>query len=300
MRGLVIYLVFLRNFKYFLDRYIIISLLIANVYAIGPQGFLIPQNGEILSNCGTGIAGNIDAALNPAMKKIKSPYIQFSINKWLGDLSGSYTLFRWGKTIQKQVSIQTWSANDIELYGDSPSTSPLGKFGVYWSSASFSLSHNFNSKNIFGLRIQTNYSHLFTESLIGITFDVGTFIPINKSISLAGTISNIGYEYNKSIQSSIPTSYAIGTCMKLQTLQLSVLSDILYNSTNGLEQRIALATSRKYLNINFGKSFSEKRQASSIGISFNFRNWKINNGFYFHENSKALGLPIFLDVRCYL
>jgi hypothetical protein len=300
MKGLVIYLVFLRNFKLLLYRYIIISLLITNVYTIGFQGLLIPQNGEILSNAGAGVAGNIDAALNPAMKKNKSPYIQFSTNRWLGDLSGSYTLFRWGRTIQKQVSIQTWSANDLELYGDSPQTSPLGKFGIYWSSASFSLSHNFNTKNIFGLRIQTNYSHLFTESLFGITFDVGTFIPINKLLSFAGTISNIGYEYNKTIQSSIPTSYAIGTCLKIPVLQFSVLSDILYNSTSGLEQRIALTTNKKYLNLNLGKSFSEKRNASSIGISFNYRNWKINNGIYFHENSEALGWPIFLDVRYYL
>ena len=281
-------------------RYLRVFFLVSNIWAIGFQGLVIPQNGEILSNAGTGIAGHIDPALNPAMKKIDSPYIQFSLNRWLADLSGSYTLFRWGKTVQKQISIQTWNANDIELYGDSPSAYPIGKFGVHWTSAAFSVSHNFNTPYIFGLRLQTNYSHLFTESLMGITLDVGSFIPINNTLSIAAVIRNIGYEYKNDIKASFPVEYGLGMNFKIPFLKSSLLSDVLYNINNGEEKRIAFVTNGKIFNINIGKSIAENRNANSLGFSFNYRSWKINYGVYFHENSAILGIPRFLDVRYYL
>ena len=59
---------------------IIISiLLVSSIWAIGMQGLVIPQNGKILSTAGTGIAGDIDPALNPAMKIENHSYIQFYI-----------------------------------------------------------------------------------------------------------------------------------------------------------------------------------------------------------------------------
>ena len=281
-------------------KYIKVLLLFSNIWAIGYQGLVIPQNGEILSNAGTGIAGNIDPVLNPAMQKIDVPYIQYSLNKWLGDLSGSYTLFRWGKTVQKQVSIQTWNANDIPLYGDSPSTYPIGQFGVHWTSAAFSLSHHFNTPYIFGLRLQTSYSHLFTESLSALTLDLGTFFPINNMLSIAGVMRNIGYEFNNNIKANLPLEYGLGINCEIPFLKSSLLSDILYNKSNGEEKRLAFVTNWKIFNINVGKSIAEKRNANSLGFSFNYRRWKINYGVYFHENSTVLGMPRFLDVRCYL
>ena len=283
----------------FFIRYIIISLLISSLWAIGSQGLTIPANGEILSNSGTGIAGDIDITLNPAMKKLESSYIQFSLNSWLGDLSGSYTLFRWGKTIPKQIGIQTWNANKIKLYGDSPTDRPLGEFDIHWTSVSFGMSHNFNSKYIFGLRVQTHYSHLFTESSLGVTFDLGTLIPINKIFSIGSTISNIGYEFSSSKKSTLPFEYGIGSNIKVPLLKSSILADILYNKSNGLEKRLAIVTNWKYLNINMGRSFAQKRNASALGFSLNYGNWKINYGVYFHENSSIFSDPTCLDIRYY-
>ena len=43
-----------------MKRYFIISiLLISKIWPIGLQGLVIPQNGQILSTAGTGIAGDI-------------------------------------------------------------------------------------------------------------------------------------------------------------------------------------------------------------------------------------------------
>jgi len=279
---------------------IILNILFSFSWSIGFQGLIIPQSGQILSMAGTGIAGDIDPALNPAMLKKDHPYMQFSLNRWLGDVSGSHTLFRWGNDIQKQVSIQSWSANDLELRGDSPTELPLGSFGVHLAAAAFSISHHFNTPYRFGLRIQSNYSHLFTESLWGLSMDAGMVIPIKASIAVAGVIRNIGSEYTNNLRTKLPVEGGIGINIKLPKANTSVLADILYNIDQGQDMRFALATNWKYFNLIAGKSISENRNAVSLGFSFNYRSWKINCGTYFHENSVVLGTPLFLDVRHYL
>jgi hypothetical protein len=281
-------------------NFILSILLISCNWAIGLQGLVIPQNGKILSTAGTGIAGDIDPALNPAMLKKDHPYMQFSLNRWLGGVSGSNTLFRWGNEVQKQVSIQSWSAKDLELWGDSPDERPLGSFGVHWASAAFSISHHFNTPYRFGLRIQTNYSHLFTESISGITMDVGTVLPLGSSFTAAGVIRNIGYEYTNNLRAELPVEGGIGLKIKLPKVKTSLMADLLYNLEQGKEMRIAFATDMEFLNFNAGRSISDNRTAISLGFSFNYRSWKINYGIYFHENSAVLGTPQFLDVRRYL
>ena len=67
-----------------MKRYFILSLfLIKSSWAIGLQGLIIPQNGQILSTAGTGIAGDIDPALNPAMNTSTHSYMQYSLNTLL-------------------------------------------------------------------------------------------------------------------------------------------------------------------------------------------------------------------------
>ena len=279
---------------------IVIIFFITHSFAIGLQGLIISQSGHILSMAGAGIAGDIDPALNPAMLKKDHPYMQFSLNRWLGGVSGSNTLFRWGNEVQKQVSIQSWSAKDLELWGDSPDERPLGSFGVHWASAAFSISHHFNTPYRFGLRIQTNYSHLFTESISGITMDVGTVLPLGSSFTAAGVIRNIGYEYTNNLRAELPVEGGIGLKIKLPKVKTSLMADLLYNLEQGKEMRIAFATDMEFLNFNAGRSISDNRNAISLGFSFNYRSWKINYGIYFHENSAVLGTPKFLDVRRYL
>ena len=279
---------------------IILNFFFSHSWAIGLQGLVIPQSGQILATSGTGIAGDIDPALNPAMKVSSHPFMQFSLNRWLGDVSGSQTLFRWGSEIPKQVSIQSWSAKDLELWGNSPDDRPLGSFGVYWTAAAFSISHHFNSPYRFGLRIQTNYSHLFTESLSGITLDAGTIIPMGSSLTLGAVIKNLGYEYTNNLRAELPLEGGIGAALKLPLVNTSILTDMLYNTDHGQELRLAIATQWKWFNINAGTSISEYRIARSLGFSFNYLRWEINYGIYFHENSAVLGTPQFLDVRRYL
>ncbi len=279
---------------------IILILLFNNTWAIGLQGLIIPQNGKILSTAGTGIAGDIHPALNPAMGISSHSYMQFSLNNWLGDVSGGHTLFHWGNEIPKQLSIQTWNAKDLELWGDSPDDSPMGTFGIHYVSAAYSMSHHFNTPYRFGFRLQTNYSHLFTESLSGITLDVGTAIPMGTSITLGAVIRNLGYEFKNNLRAELPVESGIGAAIKLPIIKASILTDLLYSSSNGQEVRTGVSTNWKWMNINAGTSISKNRNAKAMGFSLNYRRWKINYGIYFHENSAVLGIPQFLDVRRYL
>ncbi len=281
-------------------NFILSILLISSNWAIGLQGLVIPQNGKILSTAGTGIAGDIHPALNPAMGISSHSYMQFSLNNWLGDVSGGHTLFHWGNEIPKQLSIQTWNAKDLELWGDSPDDSPMGTFGVHYVSAAYSMSHHFNTPYRFGFRLQTNYSHLFTESLSGITLDVGTAIPMGTSITLGAVIRNLGYEFKNNLRAELPVESGIGAAIKLPIIKASILTDLLYSSSNGKEVRAGVSTNWKWMNINAGTSISKNRNAKAMGFSLNYRRWKINYGIYFHENSAVLGIPQFLDVRRYL
>ncbi len=281
-------------------NFILSILLISCNWAIGLQGLVIPQNGKILSTAGTGIAGDIHPALNPAMGISSRSYMQFSLNNWLGDVSGGHTLFHWGNEIPKQLSIQTWNAKDLELWGDSPDDSPMGTFGIHYVSAAYSMSHHFNTPYRFGFRLQTNYSHLFTESLSGITLDVGTAIPMGTSITLGAVIRNLGYEFKNNLRAELPVESGIGAAIKLPIIKASILTDLLYSSSNGKEVRAGVSTNWKWMNINAGTSISKNRNAKAMGFSFNYGSWKINYGIYFHENSVVLGTPQFLDVRRYL
>jgi hypothetical protein len=148
--------------------------------------------------------------------------------------------------------------------------------------------------------LQTNYTHLFTESLSGITLDVGTTIPMGTSITLGAVIRNLGYGFRNNLHADLPLEYGVGAAIKLPIVKASILTDLLYNSINGQEVRVAISTNWKWMNVNAGTSISENRNAKSIGFSFNYRRWKINYGIYFHENSAVLGIPQFWDVRRYL
>ena len=279
---------------------IILSTLISNSWTIGLQGLLIPQTGHILATSSTGIAGDIDPSLNPAMNISNHPFLQFSLNHWLGDIKGSQTQLRWGNEIPKQLHIQSWKAKDIELWGERPGDSPLGTFGVHYLSAGYSISHHLNTPFRFGLRIQTNYSHLFTEYLLGTTLDIGTLIPISSSIILGAVIRNVGYEYTNKLRSSLPIESGIGFALKIAPTKTSILTDLLYNAQHGQEIRIGLMTNWRWLNFSAGTSVSNNRNASALGFSFSYRRIKVNYGIYFHEKSSVLGTPQFLDIRRYL
>ena len=267
-------------------------------WGIGLKGLIIPENAHVLSTAGTGICGDISPALNPAMNTSKYAYIQFSLNHWLGDIKGSQMAYHWGRNIPQAFSIQSWNAKDLQLWGDSPDASPLGTFGVHYVSAAYSISHHLNTPYRFGIRIQTNYNHLYTESMSGITLDAGALFPLGSLLTAGVVVRNLGYEYTNNLKAKLPGEIGFGTELKLP-FKISFLADAIYLLENGTDIRICARTQFKWLNIYAGTSIYNKRNARALGFSFNYRKWLISYGIYHHENT-ILGLPQFLDVRRYL
>ena len=267
-------------------------------WGIGLKGLIIPENAHILSTAGTGIAGGISPGLNPAMNVSKHSYIQFSLNRWLGDIKGSYTAFHWGQKIPQALSILSWNAKDIQLWGDNPDSSPLGTFGVHYVAAAYSISHQLNTPFRFGFRIQSNYTHLFTESMNGITLDLGALFPLSSFITAGFVVRNLGYEYTNNLKAELPVEIGCGTELKLP-FKISLLTDAIYQLENGTDIRLGLKTHFKWLNVHAGTSINERRIARALGFSLKYQKWLISYGIYHHENT-ILGLPQFLDVRRYI
>ena len=272
-------------------------LIVSFSWSIGFKGLIIPENGYILSTAGAGIAEGIAPGLNPAINISNHSYIQFSKNDWIGNIKGSHTAYQWGGEMPQTISIQTWNANDLELWGDNPDANPLGTFGVHYVSAAYSISHHLNSPYRFGIRIQTNYTHLFTESISGITLDVGALFPLNSFITTGVVVRNYGYKYTNNLKANLPIEIGLGMKLELP-IKMSVLSDAIYLSDRSTDIRMGIRSHFKWLNIHAGVSHHEKRMAQALGFSFNYHQWLISYGIYSHENSK-LGLPKFLDVRRY-
>ena len=272
--------------------------LVSFSWGIGLKGLIIPDNSYVLSTAGTGIAGGNSPSLNPAMNISKHSYIQFSLNRWLGDITGSHTAFHWGRKMPQTISIQSWNAKDLQLWGDKPDSSPLGIFGVHFVSAAYSISHHLGTPYRFGARIQANYNHLYTESMTGITLDVGARFPLSSFITAGVVVRNLGYEYTNHLRAELPAEIGYGTELKLP-FNISVLTDIINLEDKGTDIRLGVRTHWKLLNVHAGTSNNNKRNARALGFSLHYRKWLISYGIYHHENS-VLGLPQFLDIRRYL
>ena len=296
---LVIYLVF----QWGLNKRIkmkIISIpiyLISFCWSIGLQGLILPENSHVLSTANSGIAEGESSSLNPALNDLKNSYIQFSMNHWLGDIKGSQTAFYWGKNKPQSICIQSWNAKDIQLWGNNPDATPLGTFGVHYASASYSISHNLSTPYRWGMRIQANYTHLFSESISGLAIDIGGLFPINSFMKAGLVLKNIGYKFTNNLKSELPTEAGLGLGFSLP-FNISILTDIIYLSKGGIDTRIGFKTNWKLINIHAGSSIHEKRNANALGFLLNYKSWSISYGIYNHENSN-LGIPQFFDIRHY-
>ena len=279
-----------------MKNFLALTYILSFTWAIGLQGLTIPRNGLTLGTAGTGIAGSLDPSLNPAMEVQDFSHIQFSMDRWLGEINGSQAAFSWGREIPKYLSIRTLNAEDLELWGNNPEDKPMGSFAVNFVSASFGASHDFNTPYRFGMRIESNYSHLFTESLYGFTLDMGMNTKLSDNIQLGAVIQHLGIEKTNGLQAELPLTIGLGAAFQLAALNTSLFSDIKYSADHGPGLHGAINTNWKFINFRAGAALYENQKSTAAGFSFQYRRWKLNYGVYFHENT-ILGLPQFMDIR---
>ena len=131
-------------------------------WGIGLKGLLIPENGYVLSTVGTGIAEGISPGLNPAFNVTSSSYIQFSLNRWLGDIKGSHIAYHFGKKFSQSVTLQTWNAKELQLWGDTPNSNSLGTFSSNMWAFTGSFGTAITQSSSIGLSFKVIQQNLFS------------------------------------------------------------------------------------------------------------------------------------------
>ena len=283
------------NIKYFIMSILYISI----SWGIGVQALNIPRNAGSLGTSNTGIAGNIDPSINPAILSKKNNFLQISMDQWLGYVKGSQAVIQWNNKFTNHLSIRSWNANELELWGDKPENEPLGSFGAHWVSAAYTLSHDFNTAFQYGMQVEGHYSHLFTEYISGVTVNFGLMSQPIQSLNLGVVIRNLGYENTNGLNSSLPLTAGIGSAYTITSIKSTVLADLEYDSTHGIILKSALLINWEWLNLRMGHSFNENNTSTALGFGFQYRKWGVGCSILIHENS-ALGLPLFIDIRRYI
>ena len=267
-------------------------------WSIGWKGNIIPENGYVLATCKSGIAEGISPSLNPALKINLKSYIQFSFNNWIGDTKGSHIAYHYGKEFSQSITIQTWNSTDIQLWGDNPNESSDGTFSVHYVSAAYSISHNLNSPFRFGVRLKSNYSHLFTQSESDFIISGGILLPINSFLTIGAVIKNIPIEKKSQISSESGLGIQINV-----PFNLLLSADLVHSlDLNNNEYSLGLRTNWNKINFYMGSSeMNKKRKSKAFGFSFNHKRWLINYGVYYHQNAIFQSpLPQFFDIRFHL
>ena len=260
--------------------YTILIIFINLSYAIGLKALVIPNNAEIISVSGTGIAGNIDVEINPASIVNIKPYIGFSNNNWLGDLSGNRLTYYWEEN--SLISFESLGLDEIELRDEVPNDEPIGYTEVKWLAIDISQKLNIDrwlkrSTGIdMGYKVKFNYSKVHTDRYYGYTLDFGLQKNINDKITIGAVIKNLGKEYDGSSYSTINPRIGIGTSISVPFFKMGwaekdndgnikkdqydssilILADIIYEDER-IIYKIASKTNFPYINLMFGTSYSE-------------------------------------------
>ena len=276
---------------------IIISLItvISFGWSIGLQALNIPNDAYSLALSGSGIGGQLDIWINPSAIHLQDHRsIGITHRNWFGEISGEHLSVNWNRDKPKYWSIQSWNVNDLDLWGDIPQEEPTGKFGVRWLSSSFTTGFDMNEWQG-GITLRLNYVRLFTETMKGITTDIGVVRKLSPNLNFGVVMRNIGYEYSDSLRHHLP--WSLGTGIGLMDLFYStdVMIDAVIEEEHGFLFKIGAINNGEYLSIILGTIINKDETIFSTGFSFAYRRWKLSYGISFHKN-QILGIPQFIDL----
>ncbi len=278
-------------------RNILINLLFLGISsAVGIQAINIPSNAQTLALTSTGIAGGVDAQINPTSIFTVNPYIGFSKNTWLGGLSGQQASTRMHKYLDFVLSVESLNVNNLELWGDVPNDVPEGTFGAHWVSASATTGFKVGETGKIGIRFQSSLIRLYTDSQVATTINIGYEDLITPNLQWGVVIKNWGWLSNDDLRSHLPLKGGIGLCLNIPTIKSQIMSDFIIDSNNGEMIKIASRTQWKYINFQIGKSISENYNDISTGFSLHLASWSFQYGILFHEN-KFFETPQYFEIR---
>ena len=272
-------------------------------WAIGLQALVIPQKSTVIATSGAGIAGYIDASINPASLEYIEPHLGMSDNLWYADISGIKSNWSFGKKAHRIFSIESIGLDDIEHHITNE-VEPLGYIQAKW--IAFDFASNINLNKIFkdtrgfslGYNIKLNYSKLHTERYWGYSIDLGLQKRINNKLNFGFVSKNFGREYSLSGIDRIENYIGLGIAYNASAIRSSTYFDWIYSNNRNIF-KIALKTDLKYVNLALGTSYSKNSYKDfSYGLSFHLKDWAIIFSSIIHDNSK-LGTPKSVELRKY-
>ena len=271
------------------------------VYAIGLKSLVIPQSALVLGSSNIGIGDNLSSEINPSSLIEINPYLGFSRNIWLGDVDGQRISMMWNRKMNSHLSFESLNVKDIELRNKVANDEPLGFFGAYWYAIDFS--RGLDLKKIFpkfeslqvGYKIKFNLSKLYTESMYGVTFDLGIRKKINDRLFFGLVLKNFGKEIDKNLTVDTPEIFGIGIAYEIPRIHLKILTDVVKQEEH-LLKKVGIQTNFKHVNLLAGTTESSKYSDFSYGLQVKIKEWSIIYGNLIHNNS-VLGNPISIELR---
>tara|TARA_Y100000814_G_C12324250_1_gene399280 strand:- start:381 stop:1184 length:804 start_codon:yes stop_codon:yes gene_type:complete len=264
-------------------------------WAIGIQGITLPSTAQSLALSNTGMGFPFNTSINASYNLIDTNEVSFSSNYWFEGVSGKTISNGFGK---HEFSLNTFSINDLELWGDKPGSDPLGEFGLEFSCLSYRYLFNQFSKQNLGIKLKGVYSKLYTENIYGLLFDIGANQKFNKYLNMGLTIKNVGYINSDLVIPTLPSEYGLGFSLNYDSMKLNLLLDIIYSDINKEVLKFGLIKNSRLINI-FGSFVNFKtNQYLSTGFQMKYKNLSFSYGILF-QKVKVLGIPQSFQMTLY-
>ena len=276
-------------------RILFFILTISINWAIGVQALNLPITSESLALSNAGIAYPFNTSINPSYKQNDSDIISFSSNYWFEGISGKTILNQFDS---HEITLNTFSIDDLELWGENPDSEPLGEFDMQFSSLSYRYLFNQKSNQNIGLKMKGVYSKLYTDTIYGLLFDIGFNQKINHFFNIGLTLKNIGYINSDLITPTLPSEYGFGLSFNNKQLDLTLLTDLIYSQINEEAFKLGVIKNTRFINIYGSFAKFKTNTYLSTGFRIKYKNISCSYGILF-QDVKLLGLPQSFQISLY-
>ena len=246
-------------------KYLINTILFAGLcLSVDVLSIKLPVNAKSLSYTGYGIATKNNYSLNPAtLSNSEKSYFEFSNNKWLFDVDGAYISYN-DKNLK--LSGYYWQIDNIELYDEEPSSSPLGTFGSKTFFINFSQGFKLKKAEL-GYSLGYTYMKLLEYTDKGVTLDLGYRQDINESTSMGLLIKNLNTGFKD--DSQIPQVITIGSSQKIKNIPIILNLDLFYDEDKGSGSYQGVTFKKNRFDFTAGYRYYHEDEELDIGLGFN-------------------------------
>ena len=281
---------------------LILLIYITSLTAVGLGGASLQVDAISLAHYGTGIAADVDISINPAsILNVRNNKLSFSYNKWFNEVKGSMIKHEFKN---QYIILNSYELNDIDLWGDSPDSDPIGTFGTHFISLAYGRGFEYNNIK-FGAQSNAIHARLYTESTLALLFSISMQYNISSSFSVGSLVKNFGFINSDLEKNKIPFTRGVGCAYKINKLNTTFMLDYLNDDLAGSATKFAFNINYGFLNFIFGISsighkslhFDEKIFISG-GFEFKYRNWAFSYGILQQDN-ESLGVPQSFQVSWY-